>query len=357
MADERDYTRLPDLIDGCQRLISGLKEDGDEPRMYELILGVLRNQPDLILPIFVGSIQLSQEKLGQNRSSGSSATLFYPIDAAIRVTAKQNNMLPDRDPLSSGIWTDEDFTRVLALAGNEIIEAAGNLTTCKNLPQRAAQMMWLIDQAKEITAEKQLAFIELGASKGLILDALRNPQLFQDWMKQMYSNPSIAIVYGEKIKDKTFPAIGVDLAIPDDDWTLSMLLNDESRKEVGQFMKNFPDRSTVIRGNALEFSTLPEIKKFMADNLQSTPLLISCFMLYQLSDADRQAVIKTSRNFLKDYGGGYLLTTDIAKYVGFPDKAGGAVSWVENESGEVISPKIFCQGDNLCKWQIIEEEK
>lgn len=54
MANEKDYTRLPDLIDGCQRLISGLREDGDEPKMYEMILSILQNQPDLILPIFIG---------------------------------------------------------------------------------------------------------------------------------------------------------------------------------------------------------------------------------------------------------------------------------------------------------------
>lgn len=354
---ERDYTRLPDLIEGCQRLISGLKEDGDEPKMYELMMGILRNQPDLILPIFTGSIQLSQEKLGQNRRSGSSATLFYPVDAAIRYTAKRKDLLKGRDPLCSSNWTAEDLAGILALAKSEIIEAAGSLTTCKNLPQRAAQMMWLIDQTEEIPANENLdlAFIELGASRGLILDALRNPQPFLDWMKQTDSNP--AVVYGEKIKDKTFPAIGVDLAVPDDDWTEAMLLNDNSRREVAQFMKNFPDRSTVIKGDALEFPTLPEVKKFMSDNSLATPFVISCFMLYQLSAADRETVIKTSRGLLKQRGGGYLLTTDIAKYAGYPDMVGGAVSWIENEDGRVVSPRIFCQGDNLCKWEIIEEEK
>lgn len=352
---ERDYTQLPDLIEGCQRLISGLKEDGDEPRMYELILGILQNQPDLILPIFIGSIQLSQEKFGQNRRSGSSATLFYPVDTAIRYTAKRKGLLGGRDPLSSGNWADEDLVRVLALAKTEIAETAGSLTTCKNLPQRTAQMMWLIDKTKEISAEDKLAFIELGASKGLILDALRNPQPFLDWMKQTDSNP--LVVYGEKIKDKTFPAIGVDLAIPDDDWTEAMILNDKSRTEVSQFMKRFPDRSIVIKGDALKFPTLPEVKKFMSDNSPAAPFVISCFMLYQLSAADRETVIETSKSFLKQRGGGYLLTTDIAKYVGYPDKAGGAVSWIENQDGKVVSPRIFCQGDNLCKWEIIEEEK
>ena len=168
MTDERDYTRLPDLINGCQRLISGLKEDGDEPKMYEFMLNALQNQPELVLPMFIGSIELARQNLGQDRKSGSSATLFYPIDAAIRVTAKQKNMLPNRDPLSSGNWTEEDFIRVLTLNSNEIVEAAGNLTTCKNLPQRAAQMMWLIDQTEEIPINEKLAFIEIGASKGLI---------------------------------------------------------------------------------------------------------------------------------------------------------------------------------------------
>lgn len=355
MTDERDYTRLPDLITGCQRLISGLKEDGDEPKMYELMLNALQTQPDLVLPLFIGSIELAHQNLGQNRGSGSSATLFYPIDAAIRVTAKQKGLLPDRDPLSSSNWTEDDFIRVLALSGNEITKAAGNLTTCKNLPQRAAQMMWLIDQTGEISGNEKLAFIELGASKGLILDSLSSPQSFINWMEQTSSKPQA--VYGQKMQDNKYPGIGVDLAIPSDDWALAMLLNDKSRLEVAKFMKNFPDRSTVVKGNALGFPKLPEIKNFLTDNSTSIPFIISCFMLYQLSEINRQMVINLSRNFLKENGGGYLLTTDIAKYVGYPDKAGGAVSWIENQDGKVISPKIFCQGDNLCKWEIIEEAK
>lgn len=355
MADERDYTKLADLINGCQRLISGLKEDGDEPKMYELMLNALQTQPDLVLPLFIGSIDLARQNLGQNRKNGSSATLFYPIDAAIRITAKQRELLPGRDPLSSGNWTEEDFTRVLALSGSEITKAAGNLTTCKNLPQRAAQMMWLIDQTPEIPVDGKLAFIEIGASKGLILDALKNPLAFINWMGQIDSRPQVE--YGEKIKTNEYPAIGVDLAIPDDDWALAMLLNDRSRSEVAQFMGKFPNRSTIVKGNALDFPKLPEIKNFLAANSTSVPFIISCCMLYQLSETNRKEVVETSRYFLKENGGGYLLTTDIAKYVGYPDKAGGAVSWIENENGETVSPKIFCQGDNLCKWEIIKEGK
>lgn len=355
MTDERDYTRLPDLINGCQRLISGLKEDGDEPRMYELMLGALQTQPDLVLPLFIGSIELARQNLGQNRRNGSSATLFYPVDAAIRVTAKQKNLLPGRDPLSSGNWTEDDFIRVLALSNDEITKAAGNLTTCKNLPQRAAQMMWLIDQTAEIPVDEKLAFIEIGASKGLILDALKKPLSFINWMGQIDSRPTTK--YGEKIINNENPTIGVDLAIPGDDWALAMLLNDKSRSEVAQFMDKFPNRSTVVKGNALDFPKLPEIKNFMTVNSASVPFIISCCMLYQLSEINRQTAIKTSRDFLKENGGGYLLTTDIAKYVGYPDKAGGAVSWIENENGETVSPKIFCQGDNLCKWEIIKEGK
>lgn len=189
----------------------------------------------------------------------------------------------------------------------------------------------------------------------MILDALKNPKSFIKWMEQTGFYP--AVTYGEKVTNKTFPTIGVDLAVPDDDWTLAMLLNDKSRMEVSQFMRNFPDRSIVVKGNALKFPELPEIKKFISDNAQATPFIISCFMLYQLSADDRQAVIETSRKFLKECGGGYLLITDIAKYVGYPNKAGGAISWIEKEDGKVVSPKIFCQGDNLCKWQVIEETK
>ena len=216
-------------------------------------------------------------------------------------------------------------------------------------------MMWLIDQTGEIKANKELAFVEIGASKGLILDALKSPQSFINWMGQSGSSPKTK--YGEKLGRDKYPGIGVDLTIPSEDWALAMLLNDKSRLEVTQFMKDFPDRSTVIKGDALEFPKLPEVKKFMSDNSFSVPFVISCCMLYQLSEINRKEVIQTSRSFLKEYGGGYLLTTDIAKYVGFPAKAGGAVSWIENEDGEVVSPKIFCQGDNLCKWEIIKEEK
>ena len=80
----RDYTRLNDVARAIERLVAGLKEDGDESRMFELLGEILQRSPELLMPVLKDSISLAATRLGQERKAGSSATLLYPIDAAIR---------------------------------------------------------------------------------------------------------------------------------------------------------------------------------------------------------------------------------------------------------------------------------
>lgn len=344
---KRDYFRSEDVKSGLSRLVAGLKEDGDEYRMFELMGSVLDTQPDLFMTTVAGSIVEAARRTGQNRRCGSSATLFYPIDAAMRVIAKREGLVAN-DPLSAASWTTQAMVTTLESYGQQVVELAGSNTTSKNLPQRAAHILWLIDQTPEITAEQPLAFIEIGASGGLILDGLKNQRSFVTWMK----DKGYRYDYGSKESQQPSPAIGLDLVKPSLDWLEALVLEDGQRRETQDFIQVFP-RSQVITADARQINNLPEIEALVRSNPGAKPFVYSCFVFYQLPDEVRSAVIQSTRDFLNRLGGGYMLTSDIAKYMGYPEKVGGSVAWIENEEGEVISPKIFASKSTLTEWGVL----
>ncbi len=344
----RDYTQESDVVQAIERLVVGLKEDGDEYRMFELLGTVLQQNPELLMPVVRSSIDLAWRRLGQDRRSGSSATLLYPIDAAVRVVAKRLQLL-STDPLSASSWDSQKIMAVLQQYSAEVIDLAGSNTTSKNLPQRAAHILWLLDQCSVVQSDQQLSFLEIGASGGLILDALKQPKKFQQWMEtQGYrsdfaqkSNPS-----------KTNPVLGLDLVKPELDWLQAVILEDGLRGETTEFIGKF-DRSQVIAERATNVEQSVDVKDFMNKNRSVLPVIFSCFVFYQLDEKTREEVTKQAQSLLKQQGGGLLIISDIAKYRGFPEKAGGCVSWVEDQDGKQVSPRIMLSKSTLTEWEEI----
>ncbi len=345
-------------LDGFSRLIAGLREDNDDAVMFEYLQEGLKTNPQLLLSIIEGSIQKAEVALGQQRRSGSSATLYYPIEAAIKYLAKRRGFFFDgRDPLTSSSWSLPEMMNFLEGFQTEIIDIAGSKTTSKNLPQRAVQMMWLLDQVPRIKPSTNFAFIELGASNGLILDAFRQPSQFKKWYaKQPSAQLSQRIPFGEKLVRPQYPTLGLDIAAPDMDWNFANILDEGIRKEIRDFISTFPTRSNVVIQDARNIRQIPEVTNLMTDSYPSIPVVISCFMLYQVPQPARYELQRSVREFLKSQGGGFFIKTDIAKYMGRPEMAGGALSWIENEDETVISPTILLRGKTISQWDIITED-
>lgn len=344
----RDYSRQSDVAQAIERLVAGLKEDGDEYRMFDLMGTVLQQNPELLMPVVRGSIDLAQRKLGQDRRSGSSATLLYPIDAAMRVLAKRLQLL-ELDALSASSWDAEKVAAVLGQYSAEVIDLAGSNTTSKNLPQRAAHLLWLLDQCSLVKPGQELSFLEIGASGGLILDALKQPNKFQKWMKTKGYRSDFAQKSNPSRVNST---LGVDLVKPELDWLQAVILEDDLRDETSEFIGEFA-RSQVLVEGATNLTRSVDVNGFLSKNGSALPVIFSCFVFYQLDDKTREEVTQQARSLLKQQGGGLLIISDIAKYRGFPEKAGGCVSWVEDQDGQRVSPRILLSKSTLTEWEEI----
>lgn len=345
----RDYMNsTSDVAQAIERLVAGLKEDGDEYRMFALLGTVLQKQPEIMMPIIRDSIILAQEKLGQNRASGSSATLLYPIDAAVRTLARRTQFML-ADSLSADNWNEAKLVEMMKRFPTEIIELAGSNTTSKNLPQRAAHILWLLDQCPLVQPNQQFSFLEIGASGGLILDALQQPLKFKNWMSnQGYRSDYASKSDGNRINQ----TLGIDLVKPELDWLQAVILEDGLRSETTEFIGEFA-RSEVIAADATALNQDERLQQFFAQKGNNLPVIFSCFVFYQLDEATREAVTQQTRELLKSLGGGLFIVSDIAKYRGYPDKAGGCVSWIEDQDGNQVSPAIMATKSTLTEWEVL----
>lgn len=345
----RDYmNNVSDVAQAIERLVAGLKEDGDEYRMFALLGTVLRARPDIVMPIVRDSIVLAQERLGQNRASGSSATLLYPIDAAVRTLARRTQFMLT-DSLSANNWDETKLIEMMWRFPTEIAELAGSNTTSKNLPQRAAHLLWMLDQCPLVRPNQQFSFLEIGASGGLILDALQQPLKFRNWMNgQGYRSDFTDCCDKNRINQ----TLGIDLVKPELDWLQAVILEDGLRSETTKFIGEFA-RSEVITADATALNQNERVQQFFARRGNNLPVIFSCFVFYQLDESTRTAVSQQARELLQSMGGGLFIVSDIAKYRGYPDKAGGCVSWIEDQDGNQVSPAIMATKSTLTEWEVL----
>jgi len=182
----------------------------------------------------------------------------------------------------------------------------------------------------------------------LILDAFRQPSQFKKWYaKQPSAQLSQRIPFGEKLVRPQYPTLGLDIAAPDMDWNFANILDEGIRKEIRDFISTFPTRSNVVIQDARNIRQIPEVTNLMTDSYPSIPVVISCFMLYQVPQPARYELQRSVREFLKSQGGGFFIKTDIAKYMGRPEMA---------EDETVISPTILLRGKTISQWDIITED-
>lgn len=345
----RDHTTIAGLDEALALAIDDLKRSRDEIRSFMMLREILATNPDVIMTFVRGSIRLAREKLNQDRAYGSFATLLGPIDAAIRVVGHQQRLFSDQEAFSIQNWTINQMAYVISTFPDSLIELAGNNTTAKNVPHRATYLLWLIDQSPVIQSGDSFAFIELGSSGGLILDALRNPSRFRSWMQTHGHRSDFAVKFPSEQANST---LGIDLIIPDLDWLKALILRDDVRDQLIDFMDKF-ERSEVLVGNATNLEEIKRINTYLDENRDKTPFIFSCSMFYQLSPEEREAAITQSRNLLRNRGGGYFLLHDKAVNRGIPN-LDRSVSWIENAKGEILSPRIVVLNQDGTEWKILD---
>lgn len=343
---QRDYNNLTDAKNGIRRLVNSFAEDKKaEASIFVFIDTLLTEEPDLAMSVIRGSIESAKQKLGQDRSGGSSATLFYPIETATKLIALKKAVLPD--PFLSKSWNVSNLKMMFELYSNDIIELSGSNTTSLNLPQRAGHILWMIDQIESIPESQSITFLEIGASAGLILDGLKDPSRFSEWMQEKGYRTD----YGQKTKTTKNAVMGLDLVIPGEDWAKAVIPGDALRNEVNDFMSKF-SRSKIIQADATKLdSNIDVIEHF--DTKENIPFIYSCAAFYQMPETVRNSIRQSAKILLDRLGGGYFMLTDFASNMGFPDIPVGSASWVENHKGEIVSPKIITAGQTLTNWTVV----
>lgn len=342
------YANVEEIDKALLWAISDLGGSSDNPTSFEMLREVLKQQPGLVVNLVTGSVVTARENLGQERENDPPSIMLGAIDAAIKVIGHQKGLFPGDDAFSPNNWTVETLIHVLSQYGNELIELAGNNTTSKNIPHRASYMLWLIDQCPSIPHNPTFAFVELGASGGLILDALKRPHQFALWMKTKGYETSSAHKFSSRDLNVT---IGVDLVIPSTDWLKALILTDSDREEIIEFINQF-ERSIVIKGDVTQLHYLGPVMTYLDYNRNKTPFIFSTSTFYQLTPAQRETTITSARSILQSLGGGYILIADMGKNRGYPGIERN-VAWIENERGEVLTPRIKTVNQNGTKWELI----
>lgn len=335
--------QLQFYTDSISRLISGLKADQDETRMLELLQTALKNNPSKMISIFNKSIDKAKKILGQDRGT-SSASYIFPVETAIRYLGAKKGLFDKAvDPFSASLWTSETILEFLSNQKNEdeVIEIAASHTMAKNLPQRAAHILYLADNIPELKSAENILFVEIGCSAGFVTKGLAEPQKFNEWLKTDLK------LFQPKANQK-IEAIGIELKPPEIDWVLATIGDDNLRKEVRDFNSTFTNQVQIIQADA--FSLSLDTKKIKELNI--TPVIIACAMLYQLPKEKREELEYKIKKFIQE-ANGYYIKTDPAKYMGYPNMPGNWISWAEDQTGSTISPKLLLKGKTLLEWTIL----
>lgn len=291
-------------------------------------------------------------------------TLFYPLESAMRFVANKYKVFDDSEnhltTLESESWNSDRVILMFSEFSNEVIETAATRTMAKNLPHRAAFLLWLLGQDSELYSQLNnhpWNIIELGASSGLLTTAMCDIEGFIEWTKNqqsmIYANNlmhSIKLPIPSKIR-----GVGIDMAPSEDDWTLACIDRDNLREETKEFINIFSDaRKPIIKGNAEQFVELPEVETFLDESEPDaiTIIIISMF-LYQLPKPVLDELRLTLKNFISKQNS-IVLIADSKRI--FNPQIPGWLAWIENSQGKV-GPTIELKEEPELQWILVEDDK
>lgn len=333
------------FLDGFINFVKVARSEGFPMRMFEAMVGSFTQDPGLMMTLVTESSDLALDRLGQERIHPASST--YPIATALRVVANQNPEIwrKEKNPLSVSSWNSDDILRITREKFSDIVELAGSNSMAKNLHLRAGVILDLLNMSfpEKKIEQQSLAFIELGASAGLIGTALTNGEKFQQW----FNKQALATQHNRLAGPlpKNVSAIGIDLVVPNDDWMVACTDDDAIRDNIAQFIRDFPQRIPVFQGDAVDFPKHPEIEKFLQEHPSSKPVVIISNFLYQLPQEKKIQLAKKVREFTIKHNG-LVIVIDATSNI---DGSSGWCAWIEDKNGR-LTPIIEFDDSPVLTW-------
>ena len=164
-----------------------------------------------------------------------------------------------------------------------------------NLFERAFPVMEML---AERYPDQEVVVIELGCSFGMLGRALCAAETVMARFDQLCEpGQQRPVVYKPAAAYR-----GLDLWVPDAAWLLACIPLADSRQRTARFIQEIPvpPQFRISQGSAMEFAALPE----MADIPPGlVPVVLTSFMLYQLSPELRQTLSGVIRDFVAACGG------------------------------------------------------
>lgn len=346
MKERENFSSNDQFFLFCTRRVRSMAEaNGNDTTLLSVLEKVLVSQPYLLSDVITQTNEIALKQLGQNRWNTSSMILY--VETALRTIASQE----ESNLLYPSKWNPDKVVEYLNRYAEDIANLAGENALGRNLPQRAAWMIYLLSR-ENLLSEKTF-FIELGAASGYILDALAYPNKFWAWLKTTNANPQVSI---NKICEKTAGQLGIDLCPPTNKrWSLASLGDDEVIQSVESFTTTFKNTSNVLRGDILSQDTwtIVENQTQKAASQNQIPVIIASEMLYQINSDGRTKICEQIKNLIS-YTNGYFLRSDGGQYMELPQYELFTVAELRNPQWKIISPQLLLKDKYRCKWTEIQ---
>ena len=259
------------------------------------------------------------------------------VETALRYVASQY----DAKLLYPSEWNTEKFLYYMENYQKQITESAGKNVLGRNLPQRAAWMIYLLNKSNNLSSSS--FFIEIGAASGYILDALSKPNKFKEWIQDNHDVTESMFFNQELIlPENTAGSFGVDLLPPNELWSLASLGDDEAIKKVQNFRNVFSKNVNIVKGNVLDENmwAVVQNKAIDASKNGQTPIIIASEMLYQIPIPGRQQVLEQIRSLTQSTDG-LFLRSDGGQYMELPQYENYTVGELRNSQWQVIGKRLL----------------
>src|SRR3989344_2787862 len=176
MIERQQFGNEIEFFSFCTERIKGMAQaNGNNTTSLDAFAYGLQKKPEIVVSVIKESNEIALQELDQNRWSTSSMILC--VETALRYVASQY----DAKLLYPSEWNTEKFLYYMENYQKQITESAGKNVLGRNLPQRAAWMIYLLNKSNNLSSSS--FFIEIGAASGYILDALSKPNKFKEWIQ------------------------------------------------------------------------------------------------------------------------------------------------------------------------------
>lgn len=164
-----------------------------------------------------------------------------------------------------------------------------------NVAERALPILEVLGQR---WGRQRLAVLELGCSFGLLgrvlVSAATVLERFDRYFEPQQQRPStVALVSSYH---------GIDLDPPDERWFLSCIPLADMRKRMARLVFEIPAAPgcTVVRGSAFDVGAWPQAQE------DEMPVVLTSFMLYQLTTEQKEPLINAIQAYLAPRGGTWI---------------------------------------------------